>query len=174
MKFKISLCLIIFAIANECLLAQDAVRIRDSADNQTAHNAWYFELGGASLIGLTLNYERALSKKPGAFSIRVGFGGGIIPGIFFEDQAFGAIPVGLNYSIPMSKGNRNFAEFGGTYSLLFTGDGSVGIFSASAAWRFEKRPRGLITKIILIPLFYSVTDKMAAGPWFGIAIGKKF
>jgi hypothetical protein len=174
MKSKIFLCLIIFAIANECLLAQDTTQIKETTDNQTGHNAWYFELGGASLIGLTLNYERALSKKPGGFNIRVGFGGGIIPGIFSADQAFGAIPVGLNYSIPISKDNRNFAEFGGTYSLLFSGDGSAGIFSTSVAWRFEKKPRGLITKIILIPLFYSVTDKMAAGPWFGIAIGKKF
>ena len=49
-------------------------KITTNENYSTSRNGWYIELAGSSLIGLTANYERYLSKKTGGFSIHAGIG----------------------------------------------------------------------------------------------------
>jgi hypothetical protein len=133
-------------------------------------NSWYVELAGHSLIGMTLNYERFLSRKPGGFSVHAGIGGSY----FFlgRESNFGvfSLPVGISYNLPLTKENKDFVEFGGNF-VSFSG---VSIIDGTISWRHQAKPRGLQTRLTIIPLFYLMNEKQAAGPWFGFSIGKRF
>ena len=140
-------------------------------------NYKYIEIGGASFIGTTLNYERHLSQKPGGFSARFGLGGGFVPAIFNDDvQLFGVITAGMYYKIPMSANNSHFIEFGSTYSFISSkGDFNTSLLTGSVAWRYEPLKSKLLLKTTFMPLVYSVQDKQVLGiPWVGFSIGTRF
>jgi hypothetical protein len=157
----------------QLLFAQDTTKLTTATDSSDGKNAWYFEFGGASIIGVTFNYERMLSKKSSGLSVRAGAGGGIFA--FFDGiDAFGALPLGLAYTFPNKPNSKEFFEFGATYTHIFSNGASVDILSPNLSWKHIAKQKGLQVKATLIPLFYSPADRMAAGPWFGFSIGKRF
>jgi len=140
-------------------------------------NSFYVEVGGAALLGLTANYERFLSKKPGGFSMRIGLGGGYVPGIFDDGIVFAALPLGLSYNIPISPNKRNFIEVGGTYSFIFAGgdDNNTQFISPIVGYRYESPSGKFHLRCTLMPVLYSAVDNSTADiPWFGFSIGTKF
>ncbi len=140
-------------------------------------NFKYVEIGGASFIGTSFNYERHLSEKPSGFSMRVGLGGGFVPSLFSDDiQLFGVLAAGLYYKMSVSASNTHFIELGSTYSYIFSkGDFNASIMSGSVAWRYEPQKSKLLLKAVFMPVVYSVTDNQVLGiPWFGFTIGSRF
>lgn len=181
MKYKAFTTVIIASLA--CLQAsaqesQPAVDTTTTATTTTdisarqAMNGWYIELAGASLLGLTFNYERFLSKKPGGLSIHAG-AGGVLISLVGNTGGFVALPVGLSYNIPTSKKYHSFIELGGGYTFLSgTGGGSSGIYYPILGWRYLAQPTGLQFRATCLPFVSYDGDKIA--PWFGFSIGKKF
>ena len=168
MNKKILLSTFLMTLSFTLLQAQE--KLRDSTTTQQAMNSWYVELGGQSFIGMTLNYERFLSRKPGGFSVHAGIGGAYL--FLSGEDSFGylALPVGISYNLPLGKENKDFVEFGGNFVKL----ASLGVLNGTISWRHQSRPKGLQTRVTLIPLFYLTGEKQAAGPWFGFSIGKRF
>lgn len=141
-------------------------------------NSWFFELGGAS-AGLTINYERFLSKKPGGLSLRAGFGAGIIA--FGDVIAYGSLPLGASYNIPISKNKNHFIEVGGTYTFIAggllgveDGTGSFGFISPQIGWRYFSTQSGFQMRVTLIPFVSSPVLDGPIGPFAGISLGKRF
>jgi hypothetical protein len=150
------------------LLGQD--QRRDSVLATQGMNSWYVELAGSSLIGLTVNYERFFSRKPGGLSVHAGIGGAYL---FFgegESAGFIAIPAGISYNIPISKSKRNFLELGGNYVKL----AGASLINGAVSWRYLGSPKGLQIRATIIPYMYLLSDQVGFGPWFGISIGKRF
>jgi hypothetical protein len=148
-------------------------KITTNTNYSTSGNGWYIEVGGSSILGLTVNYERYLSKKPGGLSVHAGFGGAF----FFSSGGsggFGVIPAGLSYNIPISKNHRNFIEVGGTYTYLFGSESGENILSLITSWRFVAAPKGLQLRATLIPFLFLQSESSAFGPWLGFSIGKRF
>jgi hypothetical protein len=174
---KLLLLIAFLAIALQSTFAQTVDMIKTDTARQL-QNSTYLEIAGASLVGATFNYERSFSSKPGGFSIRIGLGGGLLPGIFNDNpQFFGAIPAGLYYDIPLSSNKRNFLELGGTYTVIFGGGGdySTGVMAANAGWRHMSESGKSEIKITLIPYIYSVELHGGTGlVWFGVSFGHRF
>jgi len=137
-----------------------------------AMNGWYAELAGSSLIGITFNYERYLSRKPGGFSVHAG-AGGIFLYIAGESGGFLALPVGLSYNIPTSRAHHSFIEVGGGYTYLAGGGTGQGFYYPVLSWRYLAQPKGLQLRASLYPVIM-LGDGEAFGPWIGFSIGKKF
>lgn len=136
-----------------------------------AMNGWYVQLAGESTVGVTFNYERYLSRKPGGLSIHAGVGG-IYVRINESTGGFFAIPIGASYNIPTSKKYRNFIEIGGGYTYISASGGSYGAYYPVLGWRYLAKPTGLQIRATCIP--YMDLDGLRLSPWFGFSIGKKF
>ena len=166
--------------------AQDSMVSKiDSPATKTAlnpllkKNAWFIELGGSG-IGLTANYERFFSKKPGGLSLRAGMGGAVL--FAGESVGFLSIPIGVSYNFPISKTKDHFLEVGGTYTFV-TG-GTIGeedsgghgyVISPQIGWRHINPKSGWMFRATLIPVFIAPgPDGGAVGPWAGFSFGKKF
>jgi hypothetical protein len=164
----------VFAFSTTAL-AQSNITQADTA--MPFKNSFYVEFGGASLLGLTANYERFLSKQPGGFSVRAGLGGGYLPGIFDDGQLFAALPLGISYNIPISRNKRNLIEIGGTYSFIYAGGDydNTQFISPILGFRYESPLGKFQLRATLMPVLYSTVDKSIADiPWFGFSIGTKF
>jgi hypothetical protein len=173
MKKNLIMCILSALLLSKSLIAQDTSKIVSAVGSSYTQNSWYFEFGGASILGVTFNYERSFSKKPGGFYLRAGAGGGFL--WFWDDVAsFGALPVGLGYNIPISPDKKDFLDIGGTYTFLFANGGNADVLSPNISWRHVVKPKGLQFRATLIPFYYSVSDHSGFGPWFGFSIGKRF
>lgn len=170
--------ILMLAIATQAS-AQNAGTENDTAVN-TMQNGWYIEAAGQSLIGVTFNYERYFSKKPGGLSLHVGLGGGYMPNIFEDGiTLFGAIPAGLSYNIPVSANKQHFIEVGVGYAYLFGGSGgdvsggSLG--SAIASYRYLSPSGKLQIRATLMPAVFLLGDGGGGPiPWIGFSIGRRF
>lgn len=164
------LCIAI-VLVRSAVIAQESRTQTDSIRSQPM-NGWYVELAGTSLIGLTFNYERYFSRKPGGLSVHAG-AGGVFLSIVGESGGFVALPVGLSYDIPTSRNYHSFIEVGGGYTFLGTGATSgAGIYYPILGWRYIVKANGLQLRTTCLP-FVSFDGDMLA-PWFGFSIGKKF
>jgi len=150
--------------------AQDSLPSRDTTARQ-AMNGWYVQIAGESTIGITFNYERYFSRKPGGLSIHAGIGG-IYLSINDNSGGFLAIPLGVSYNIPTSHKYHSFIEIGGGYTYLSSGGGSYGAYYPVLGWRFLAKPKGLQIRATCIPVMNIDGTKLS--PWFGFSIGKKF
>ena len=175
---KLFFLLAITALSTQGLRAQTTV----SADTIAARqNSWYFEFAGASLTGVTFNYERFLSKTPGGLSIHGGIGGGIVPHIFDSgSDFFGAFTGGVSYNIPITKDKRAMIEVGGIYSYysgkFFSefGDSTThgtGIPGALVSWR-HLSVSGKTQ--IRASWFLFINAEGQVLPWVGFSIGRRF
>lgn len=174
MKKRLPLCLSLTLICTSLLFAQDTSKAVIKTDSAYVKNAWYFEFAGASILGVTFNYERSFSKKPGGLCLRAGFGGGFIA-VFDEVDFFAAIPFGLSYNIPVSPDKRHFIEIGGTYTTILEEGGNTYLISPNLGWRFMAAPKGVQLRATLIPyIFPTGEDEGGIGPWFGFSVGKRF
>jgi len=172
MKIKMLITPVIICCAFFITKAQDSTKAKWSQTIQKK-NSWYLELGGSSIIGATLNYERFFSKKPGGLSVRVGAGGGFV--FAFDDaEVFGALPVSASYNIPISSDKRHFLEIGGGYTLLFSSGENTGFITTIAGWRYDVNKKGLHLRATLIPVFVLPDGEGGFGPWAGFSIGKRF
>ena len=175
MKKLLYTSLVLIAAFNSAKAQTDKASDTDSVSFDK--NYRYIEIGGASFIGTSFNYERHLSATPSGVSVRFGVGGGFVPSIFSDDvQLFGVLTAGLAYKMSVSSNNAHFIEFGSTYSYIFSkGDFNSSIIAGSVAWRNEPQKSKLLVKIVLMPVVYSITDKQALGiPWVGFSIGTRF
>ena len=145
----------------------------DSSNNQ--YNSWYAEFGGQSLVGVTFNYERFLSKKPGGFSVHIGAGGGYLPDLFDDGIVlFGAFPAGISYNIPVTENKRQFIEVGASYSfLLVPSDVNANLTSLNVSYRYQSPSGKFQLRATLTPLMYSIGDNTAV-PWLGFSLGRRF
>jgi hypothetical protein len=159
-------CLLITATAH----AQDSLPSRDTSARQ-AMNGWYAELAGSSLIGITFNYERFFSRRPGGLSIHAG-AGGIAFSVSGDSGGLIAFPVGMSYNIATSRKFHNFIEIGGGYTFLSGNKSVTGIYYPVLGWRYLMKPKGLQLRATCLPFVDLSGDKIA--PWFGFSIGKKF
>jgi hypothetical protein len=173
MKTRFILCTLSTLFSVQFLFAQDSGRLAPVTDTAYGKNAWYFEFGGASIIGATLNYDRMLSKKRSGFSIRAGAGGGFFAFLKGVD-AFGAIPFGVAYTFPCKPGTKDLFEVAATNTYFFSNGAGDNLLSPSLSWKHVTKPKGLQFKATFIPVFYAPADQLAAGPWFGFSIGKRF
>ena len=173
---KLILTTVIVLIAGKSMFAQTSVSAKaDTA--QQLQNSMYFELAGTSLLGVTFNYERFLSKKPGGLSVHAGFGGGMIPGIFDQnDQPFGAIPLGVSYNIPLSSDKHEFLEMGTNYTFILGGaDYSDKILSGVLSWRHLAGDGKMQIRVSVMPWVRSTVEESNLGfLWFGFSIGRRF
>ncbi|MGZ3765066.1 MAG: hypothetical protein ACXVB0_10120 [Mucilaginibacter sp.] len=144
-------------------------------------NSWYFEFAGASISGVTINYERFFSKDPGGFSIHGGVGGGIVPHIFDSGaDFFGSFTGGVSYNIPVSKDKKGMIEFGGIYSyysgqiLAQFGDNntlSAAVPALLAGWRHQSASGKTQIRATVLAFF---DQRAQVLPWVGFSIGRKF
>jgi len=172
-----------FLLAIAAFTAQNLKAQTTSAADTTANlrNSWYFEFAGASLTGLTFNYERFLSKTPGGFSIRGGIGGGFIPHIFDSGaDFFGAFTGGVSYNIPVTGNKRGMIEVGSIYTYYsghilsqFGDDSNVGtgVPAALASWRHLSASGK--TQIRATWLAFISPDGWVQ-PWVGFSVGQRF
>ncbi|HEY4327115.1 MAG TPA: hypothetical protein VGN20_24220 [Mucilaginibacter sp.] len=168
--FSIAIAVIIIRNAS----AQNTASQTMAADTVTnLKNAWYIEVAGASLIGVTFNYERFLSKKPGGLSVHAGFGGGVFT-LFDDGFVFGAVPAGISYNIPTSADKRQMIEIGGDYSLIFAEGDQSSFLSGIVSWRYETPSHNLIIRLTLMPIIRPIGEEDSGGPWFGFSIGRRF
>jgi hypothetical protein len=177
---KLIILLTIVVIAAQKLSAQNPAPAA-VADTAVYQNSWYFEFAGASLTGVTFNYERFISKTPGRFSIHGGIGGGIIPHIFDNGaDFFGAVTGGVSYNIPVTTDKRGMIELGGIYTyysgevLAQFGDNSTintGIPAALVSWRHLSASGKTQIRITGLAL---IGPNGQALPWVGFSIGQRF
>lgn len=170
MKFGILPSLLMVAALCHQAKAQDSIPVVDTTPPQ-AKNGWYAEIAGESTVGVTFNYERYFSRKPGGLSIHAGIGG-----IYFRindnSAGFLAIPLGASYNIPTSKKYRSFVEIGGGTTFLSSGSGMYGAWYPVLGWRYLAKPNGMQIRTTCIP--YMNIEGTSLSPWFGFSIGKKF
>lgn len=134
------------------------------------HNAFYAEVAGESILGLTLNYERFFSKKPGGFSARFGFGLGFSPG-WNETVSYWAAPVGVSYNFGFGS-KTDFLEVGMNYSTLFTSSETAHFINPVIGWR-HKSKSDFHARVTLMPLVY-VLNENYLGAWAGVSLGFSF
>lgn len=170
--------LALLLMAAVCLPAFAQTTTTLATDTASAYkNSFYVEFGGAALLGITANYEKFLSKKPGGFSVRVGLGGGYAPALFDDGTAFAALPLGISYNIPISANKRSCIEVGGTYSFIFAGGNkdNAQVVSPIMGYRYESPSGKFQLRCTVMPVLYSAVDNsFGVIPWFGFSIGTKF
>ncbi len=170
--------ILMLAIATQ-VSAQNAANVTDTSVN-TMQNGWYIEGAGQSILGVTFNYERYFSKKPGGLSVHVGFGGGYLPSIFEDGvTVFGAISAGLSYNIPVSANKQHFIEVGVGYAYLFGGTGSDAgggsLGSVNAGYRYISPSGKLQIRATLMPAVFLLSGGGGGPlPWAGFSIGRRF
>jgi len=174
---------LIFLLAIASFTAQNPKAQTTAPVDTAAHlqNSWYFEFAGASLAGVTFNYERFLSKTPGGFSIHGGIGGGLIPHIFDNGaDFFGAFTGGVSYNIPVTTNKRGMIELGGIYTyysgqiLSQFGDDSTigtGVPAALVSWRHLSASGKTQIRATLLGLIGPDGQVL---PWVGFSIGRRF
>jgi hypothetical protein len=151
--------------------AQDSRLTEDDIPHK-AMNGWYAEILGASLLGVTINYERYLSSKPGGLNVHAGAGVN-----YGYSDALGTtlsftLPMGISYDLPTSSKHRSFVEIGGGYTFLIDKHGQYNYFYPLMGWRFLAKPRGLQYRVTLLPIIGGGKERI--GPLVGFSIGKKF
>jgi len=149
---------------------------------QYKKNSWYIEFAGASLLGMTINYERFLGGHPWGFSVRAGIGGGIVPEIFTDKvDVYVVFPVGLSYNIPVSASKRNMIEVGGVFEYVSglpanTFDtNTTHFYQGVVSWRYESSSHRTQFRASIYPNIVTL-DNGHTGlfPWVGFSIGQKF
>jgi hypothetical protein len=178
---KLILLLTIASAATQGLFAQTSSLTKP--DSTLFQNYVFVEFGGAAFLGLSANYERFLSPGPGGLSIRAGIGAGVIPDIFGDnDKFYACIPLGISYSIPLSKKGHDLIEVGGTYTFLLgntyyieTDENNGRLIMGSVGWRHTSASGKIQIRLTLSPYIYSVGDKETFNiPWIGFSVGHRF
>ncbi len=169
---------LLFAIGTLHLaLAQTSLSGKTDSTDQFK-NYVFAEIGGASFLGISANYERFLSQNPGGLSIRAG-----IPDIFGDnDKFYAAVPLGISYNISISKNHHNFVELGGTYTFMLGNDYYIDseykkneLLMGIIGWRHTNASGKIQIRLTLAPYIHSINDKDTFNiPWFGFSIGRRF
>lgn len=184
-----------FAVAaSQCLYAQNS-SIAATDTTLKFKNYIFGEIAGSSL-GLTVNYERFLSKNPGGFSVRAGLGFGILPDTY-APSFFASIPLGISYNFPVSKNKHDFFELGGSYTFISGSDDRTSHNSSLLGFNFSYstgvdlrniRIAGVVTgwrhtsasgktqiRLYLMPVLVNVADHASSNvPDIGFSIGHRF
>ncbi|MFI5158959.1 MAG: hypothetical protein ACHQF4_08830 [Sphingobacteriales bacterium] len=178
---KIIFLLAVTVITAQNLRAQDTTTRTVADSTLNFKNSWYIEFLGSSLLGITFNYERFLSKTPGGLSVHAGFGGGIIPHIFTSGADFyGTLNGGVSYNIPVTANKRGMIEIGGVYGwysgAVLSQFGDDSIISADApagllSWRHQS-VKGNTQIRATIMTFVEPGGRLQ--PWIGFSVGQRF
>ncbi|PWU05108.1 MAG: hypothetical protein C5B52_00250 [Bacteroidetes bacterium] len=134
-------------------------------------NAFYVELAGETLFGLSMNYERFFSKKPGGLSARVGLGLGFVSDLETSESYF-AIPLGLSYNLGFGS-KTDFLELGANYSAIKgnEGGGTLQFLNPVVGWRHIS-PNGFHMRVTLMPVLF--VEESYLLPWAGVSLGFSF
>lgn len=154
-------------------------KIIDTDTSKAKQNGWYVELAGQSLLGLTFNYERYLSRAPGGFSVHIGAGGGYITDFFSDDAlAFVAVPAGISYNLPLSTNNRHFFEMGVGYTFFIVSSDGGNIASIITSYRYQSRSGKFQLRATFMPATFLLNDGDTNNShtisWVGLSIGRRF
>jgi hypothetical protein len=161
----------------------DSENLQLTADNKSAPNALYVEVGGNGAF-YSLNYERYL--RPDA-AVRIGamyMSVSASAGSSSAKASWLTVPIMLEY-LGIHAGNHALEVGAGVDMMYFSGtastfdatamsDGLIPVGTATVGYRYSNPAGGFVFKAGYTPLFFVTTETKQVFHWGGLSFGYRF